>query len=107
MPPRVAPVASCLALVPDVAFFEVPYQFVNAAEFQVSPEDQSDQLSFFFDDRDLALFHLVAKRQSASDPKALSLGGSNLVADPLGGDLPFKLGKGQEHIEGQPTHRGR
>src|SRR5258706_6859145 len=57
----------------DVSFFEVPYQFVNAAEFQVSPEDQSDQLSFFFDDRDLALFHLVAKRQSASDPKALSL----------------------------------
>src|SRR5713101_8180538 len=57
----------------DVSFFEVPYQFVNAAEFQLSPEDQSDQLSFFFDDRDLALFHLVAKRQSASDPKALSL----------------------------------
>ena len=45
----------------------------NAAEFQVSPEDQSDQLSFFFDDRDLALLHLIAKGQGASDPKALSL----------------------------------
>jgi hypothetical protein len=40
---------------------EVPYQFVNAAEFQVSPEDQSDQLSFFF--------------------------GCNLVADPLAANL--------------------
>src|SRR6266404_3171603 len=57
----------------DVAFSEVPYQFVDAAKFQVSPEDQSDQLSFFFDDRDLALFHLVAEGQGASDPKALSL----------------------------------
>src|SRR5713101_5322094 len=45
---------------PDVAFFEVPYQLVDAAQFQVSPEDQSDQLSFFLDDGDLALFHLIS-----------------------------------------------
>src|SRR5260370_5099420 len=66
----------------DVSFFEVPYQVVDAAAFQVSPEDQSDQLSFFFDYRDLALFHLLAKRQSASDPKAHPLSCCNLVADP-------------------------
>jgi hypothetical protein len=40
----------------EVPFFEVPNQFVDAAKFQVSPEDQSDQLSFFFDNGDLAVF---------------------------------------------------
>jgi hypothetical protein len=34
-------------------------------------------------------------------------GGSNLVADTLGSDLPLELGKGQKHVEGQPAHRGR
>ena len=34
-------------------------------------------------------------------------GGSNLVADTLGNDLPLELGKGQKHVEGQPAHRGR
>jgi len=31
----------------DVAFFEVPDQFVDVAEFQVSPEDQSDPKRYF------------------------------------------------------------
>src|SRR5258708_28267297 len=57
----------------DVAFFEVPNEFVDAAEFEVSSEDQSDQLSVFFDDGNLALFHLIAEGQGASDPQALSL----------------------------------
>src|SRR5258708_36400384 len=72
---------------PDVAFLEVPYQFIDAAEFQVSPEDQSDQFSLFFDDGDLALLHFIAKGQGASDPRALSLRCRDLVADPIGGDV--------------------
>ena len=36
-----------------------------------------------------------------------ALGGSNLVPDTLGRDLPLELGKGQEHVEGEPTHRRR
>jgi hypothetical protein len=51
-------------------------------------------------DGDLAVFHLIAQGQGASDPQALALGGGDLVPDPLGRDLPFELGKGQEHIEG-------
>ena len=47
-------------------------QFVRA-KCEVSPEDQSDQLSFFFDDGDLAVLHLIAKGQGASDPQALPL----------------------------------
>ena len=50
---------------------------------------------------------LIAEGQGASDPKALPLRCRDLVPDPLGGDLPFELGKGQKHVEGQPAHRGR
>jgi hypothetical protein len=57
----------------DVAFLEVPYKFVDAAKFQVSPEDQSDQLSYYFDDGDPADLHLIAQGQSASDPKPFPL----------------------------------
>jgi hypothetical protein len=32
------------------------------------------------------------------------LGGGDLVADALGGDLAFELGEGEEDIEGQSTH---
>jgi hypothetical protein len=33
---------------PDVALSEVSYQFIDAAKFEVSPEDGSDQFGFFF-----------------------------------------------------------
>ena len=56
---------------------------------------------------DLAVLHLIAKGQGASDPQALSLRCRDLVPDPLGGDFPFELGKGQKDVEGQPTHRDR
>jgi hypothetical protein len=49
----------------------------------------------------------IAEGEGTSDPQPLGLGGCDLVADALGGDLPFELGKGQKHIQGQTTHRGR
>src|SRR5258705_12803988 len=36
-------------------------------------------------------------------PPVPTLRRSDLVADPLGGDLPLELSKGQEHVEGQST----
>ena len=50
---------------------------------------------------------LIAERHHASHPQPLALGGADLVADTLAGDLALKLGKGQEHVEGQPAHGGR
>ena len=41
------------------------------------------------------------------DQGALLLRGGDLVADPFAGDLALELGKGQQHIEGQPPHRAR
>ncbi len=84
----------------DVAFPEVPNQFVDTAEFEISPVDRSDELSFLFDDGNLAVLHLIPTGQVASDPEALTLGCRNLVPDTLRGDLPLKLGKGQKHVEG-------
>src|SRR6476646_233041 len=65
----------------DVAFSEVPYQFVDAAEFEVALEDRSDQLSLFFDNGNLAVLHLIPERKVAPDPDPFSLGCGDLVAD--------------------------
>lgn len=40
----------------------------------------------------------------ATYPQAFLLGGSDLVPDPLPGDLALELGKGQKNIEGQSAH---
>src|SRR5258707_631186 len=58
---------------PDVAFFEVPYQFVDAAEFEVAPVDEPDPFGFVFDNGNLAVLHLIAEGQGTSDPETLPL----------------------------------
>src|SRR5260221_899466 len=50
---------------PNVAFFEIPNELVDAPEFEISSEDPSDQFSFFFNDGNLSVFHLIAKGQGA------------------------------------------
>src|SRR5467141_2357142 len=43
---------------------------------------------------------------SARSIKAAPTSRSRTINATLGGDLPFELGKGQEHVEGQPAHGG-
>ena len=50
--------------------------------------------------------HAIAERDRAADPDALALGGRDLVAHPLADHLALELGKGQQHVEGQPAHAG-
>ena len=57
-------------------------------------------------DGDLSILGVVAERRHAADPKALALGGGDLVADALGGDLALELGKRQQDVQRQPPHRG-
>ena len=83
------------------------FDLADIEAVEVSPEDGSDQFGLFFHDGDLAVLHLIAKGQVAPDPQALALGGRDLVPDPLRGDLPFELGKGQQHVQCQPAHRCR
>src|SRR5580692_9133147 len=49
----------------------------------------------------------VAERHRAADPDALALGGRDLVAHPFADHLPFELGEGEQHVEGQPAHAAR
>jgi hypothetical protein len=74
----------------------------DAAEVEVAPEDGAGPLGLFvFDDELLVPAH-IAKRYHPADPQPPALGGADLVADPLTGGLALELGKGQQHIEGEP-----
>ncbi len=82
---------------------------MDGSELQISFEDQSDCLCFGFvysQASGASLRQIIAERWTAAHPHPLLLGGGNLVADPLSRDFPFKLGKGEEHIERQPPHAG-
>ena len=56
-------------------------------------------------DDELAVFDVVAERGLTAHPHALLLGGRDLVADALAGDLALELGKRQEDVERQAAHR--
>jgi hypothetical protein len=86
---------------------EVPDKFVDAGDLKISAEDHPDPFGFLLDDGELAVLQLIAKGEGATHPQPFALGGRNLVADALGGDLPLELGKGQQHVEDEPAHGGR
>ena len=87
----------------DLQFFA---QFPHAAQSTIAPEYVADGFGFPFIHNELAVLNIQPQRRQAAHPHALLFGSSNLVADTLARDLPFKLRKGQEHIEGQPAHAG-
>ena len=91
----------------DVFGSEVTDKFVDAGYLEVSAEDHPDPLSFLLNDRELAVRQLIAEGEGTSHPEPFALGGRDLVPDALGSDLPLELGKGQEHVQGQTTDRGR
>src|SRR5437764_13588457 len=67
-------------------------------------EDLPHGLGFAGDNDQLAVLYPVAERRHASHPPAFLFRRGNLVADAFAGDLAFELGKGQQHIEGEPAH---
>ena len=66
----------------------------------------SDEFSLSQVHHQFAGIDLIAKRHRAAHPHSLALGGSNLVADALAGDLALELGEGQEHVEREASHAG-
>jgi hypothetical protein len=68
-------------------------------------EDRADEVCLALIDNELAVFDVVAERRPTAHPHSLSPRGGELVADTLADDLTFELGKGQENIKRQPTHR--
>src|SRR5881394_209112 len=83
----------------DAALAKVCHQEMEAAELKVASEDDSNAFGLSVIDRDLAVLGVVAERGHAADPEPLALGGRDLVADALGGNLPLELGEGQQHIQ--------
>ena len=82
---------------------------MDGFELKISCENHADCLRLgviYPQSIGAGLWQVIAKRRAAAHPHALLLGGSDLVADPLSGDLPLKLGKREQYIEGQPAHAG-
>src|SRR6266849_330097 len=77
----------------------------HAAKLTIKDEYTAYRLRLGRVDDERALARIVAERHNTAHPHALLLRGGDLVADPFAGDLALELGKGQQHIEGQPPHR--
>ena len=59
-----------------------------------------------FVDHQLPFAAEITERWNTAHPDPLLLGGGDLVPNPLGGDLPFKLRERQQDIQHQPAHGG-
>src|ERR1700730_9260792 len=77
----------------------------HAAELMIKGEDATHGLGFGRVHDERAFARVIAERHITAHPHALLLRSGDLVADPFAGNLPLELGKGQQHIEGQPPHR--
>src|SRR4029077_8681741 len=85
---------------------EVLRQRAHGAKLEIAGKDRANRFALGRDHEYLLVHRRIAKRDRAADPNALALGGSDLVAHPLPDQLPFELGKGQQHIEREPPHAG-
>jgi hypothetical protein len=62
---------------------EISQQQVDAAKFKIPPKDLPNGLGLLINHGDLAVLGVVTEGHNTADPKALALGGGNLVADAL------------------------
>src|SRR6266568_8378578 len=96
-----------VALRPDPQNVGLLLDAAHAAKLAIKREDVAHGLGLGRVDDKGSLARLIAERHIATHPHPLLLRGGNLVADAFAGNLPLKLSKGQQHIEGQPPHRAR
>ena len=101
IPPIVRPLDSGRIFGSDACRAQIGQQQVQTAKRKVAIEDMTNDLRFGFNDGDLAILGMVAERHDAADPQPLPLGGTDLVADPLGRDLALELRERQQHVQCQ------
>ena len=89
----------------DAGSIEFGLQPADRAEREIALEDPPDQRRFVGHRGEGARLGAVADRDHAAHPQAPRLGGGDLVADALGGELALELAEGQEHVQGQLAHR--
>jgi len=92
---------------PDISSLQFSLERANRPELEIEIEDQPHRRGLVLIHMKLSLFEPIAKRHDPTHPQALLLRRRDLVANALACDLAFKLGEGQEDIEGQPAHAGR
>src|SRR5258707_6341630 len=82
---------------------EIPFPAAREG-LEIASVDQADSLCLVLDNGDLVVLHVITEGEGTANPKPLSFGGSDLVADALGSDLPLKLSEGQKYVECQAAH---
>ena len=92
---------------PEVLLIEDGLEPDDAADLEIALKQVPHEGRVFFDDLERSVLDSIAKRHNAAHPDALLLRSGDLVADPLAGNLALKLGEGQKHVEGQPSHAVR
>jgi hypothetical protein len=70
----------------------------------ISLKYAAHQFSLSLVDHQQPVGHVVAQGRNTTHPQSLAFAGGNFVADPLAGDFPLELGKGQQHVEHQAAH---
>ena len=72
---------------------------------EITPHDVADCLGLFGHDDELAILDVVAERQWTTHPHTASLRCGDLVANALSGNFALELGKREQHVEREPSHR--
>ena len=102
-----AAIAAAIDLGPDAPPVELRNQSAHGAELEIEAEDGADRLCLLGHDFEFLVEAAIAERHGSADPEALALRGRDLVAHPLADHLALELGKGEQHVEGEPAHAGR
>src|SRR5262249_22274176 len=89
-----------------IALAKLEHQPVDAAEREIPSKDHTHPLGLLCHYGELAILEFVSQRHHSADPQPLALGGRHLVANALGGDLPLELREREQHVQGEPAHRG-
>src|SRR5271156_4161115 len=78
----------------------------DAAEFEVALKNMTYRFCFVFVDQQFALADVVSDRNRTSHPDPFTLGGGDLVADAFADNFALELCEGEQHVQGEPAHRG-
>ena len=95
------------ALVRPTADIELAYRGDQRLVFEVEIKNGSDLAGFFLVDGQLgvAWIDVLAQQGHAAGPFSLAACGGDFIASPFGNDFSFKLGKRQQHIQHESSHR--
>src|ERR1700730_13178215 len=101
-----AAIAAAIDLGPDTSPVELYNQSAHGGELEIKAEDGADRLCLLGHDFKFLVEAAIAERNGSADPEALAFRGRDFVTHPLANHLTLELGKGEQHIEGEPAHAG-